>query len=105
LIKDDQQTDIQLSRRQSGPLRGAASLFALGAPVVSREKSAANSRLRTSAFNGGERLFAPVDQRFAAMDRVGLVRQQAVRRVQDKGRRDPERRLRAFHPGDQQAVG
>ena len=40
---------------------------------------------------------APVDQRLAAVDRVRLVREPAVRLVQNKAGRDAQRRLGAFH--------
>ncbi len=50
-------------------------------------------------------LGSPVDQRLTPVDRVRLRRQPAVRLVQNKARRDLERRLRPFNPRDEQPMG
>src|SRR5271155_5163057 len=48
---------------------------------------------------------APVEERVAAMDRVGFRREPAVRLMKNERRRDAERRPRSLDPRDEKAMG
>src|SRR5271155_2063145 len=48
---------------------------------------------------------APVEERFAAMNGVGLRRESAVRLMKNERRRDAERRPRSLDSRDEKAMG